>query len=81
MDASLWYFHALHRYLDYTKDYDFVKGLWGTLEEIISSYRDGISFGIRMGLDLMNRNIQGWQGAPGLGMPNSGIKKSDACMM
>jgi len=48
VDASLWYFHALYRYLEYTKDYDFVKELWSTLEEIISSYRDGTSFGIRM---------------------------------
>jgi len=60
VDASLWYFHALYRYLEYTKDYDFVKGLWSTLEEIIYSYRDGTSFGIRMdddGLIISNRQL------------------------
>ena len=37
IDASLWYFHAIHKYLQYSGDYDFVKAeLWPSMQAIIS---------------------------------------------
>ncbi len=41
-DASLWFFHAVYKFLQYTKDYEFVKNnLWETLKSIIDNYAVG----------------------------------------
>jgi len=48
-DASLWFFVAVHKFLEYTGDYDFVMGgLWRTMKEIVDSYVNGTRFDIRM---------------------------------
>lgn len=43
-DSSLLMFEAIHKYLEYTKDYDFVKEhLYTKLKSIIENYKKGIS--------------------------------------
>ncbi|MFA6356714.1 MAG: glycogen debranching enzyme N-terminal domain-containing protein, partial [Candidatus Omnitrophota bacterium] len=52
VDASLWYFWAVHKFLEYTNDYDFVESnLLGCLEEIIKYYINGTRYGIKMDRD------------------------------
>jgi predicted glycogen debranching enzyme len=51
VDASLWFIHALGKYLDYTGDLDFIKSMWGTVEDIIGYYRKGTKYGIGMDED------------------------------
>ncbi len=49
VDASLWYFHAVYKYLQYTGDYDFIlKNIYPVLREIVSRYINGTDFNIRM---------------------------------
>ncbi len=48
-DASLLLFEQIYKYQNYTGDEEFVKSVYGTLEKIIESYKNGI--------DLDNNNI------------------------
>lgn len=52
VDASLWYFYAVHQYLRYvdTKDaYDFIQTeIYPCLKEIIAAYKSGTDFSIYM---------------------------------
>jgi predicted glycogen debranching enzyme len=45
-DATLWFFHALDRYLAYTSDRETLRVLLPTLEQIVESHVRGTSFGI-----------------------------------
>jgi glycogen debranching enzyme len=45
-DATLWFVHALDRYVVYTKDLEFLSPLLPTLRELISYHVTGTSFGI-----------------------------------
>ncbi|HAQ56592.1 MAG TPA: glycogen debranching protein [Acholeplasmatales bacterium] len=54
-DASLWYVHAVMRYLEYTGDEPFVRSLYPTLERIIAAYCGGTSFSIGMDSDGLMR--------------------------
>jgi predicted glycogen debranching enzyme len=45
-DATLWFFHALDRYLAYTGDHTFVRALLPLCEEIIQRHVAGTRFGI-----------------------------------
>ena len=51
-DASMWYFYAVHKYLEYTgldEDYGFIKNeIYPKLEEIIDYYEKGTGFSIYM---------------------------------
>jgi predicted glycogen debranching enzyme len=47
-DASLWFFHALGRYLDYTGDRETLRELLPTLKRIIDAHLHGTSFGIKV---------------------------------
>jgi predicted glycogen debranching enzyme len=47
-DASLWFCHALARYLDITADRTLLQELLPKVKEIVSSYRRGTKFGIGM---------------------------------
>ena len=47
-DATLWFFHAIHRYLQMTNDWSTVKSLLPRLIEIIDWHRKGTLFGIGM---------------------------------
>lgn len=60
-DATLWFFHALHRYVLRTGDRDFLKQLLPTMEEIIRKHVEGTRFGI--GVDPSDGLLT--QGAPG----------------
>jgi len=52
VDASLWFFHAVYKYLNYTGDNDFVKNeIYPVLQEIIDNYRTGTLFSIKMDND------------------------------
>ncbi|MCL4439529.1 MAG: amylo-alpha-1,6-glucosidase [Firmicutes bacterium] len=51
-DASLWFFQAVCKYISYTGDHGFIKKeIYPALREIISSYRQGTIFNIKMGDD------------------------------
>jgi predicted glycogen debranching enzyme len=62
IDASLWFVHAVGRYLDYTKDGEAVRLVaWPAVRAILDGYRQGTRYGIRMDGDGL---ITG--GAPGV---------------
>ncbi len=52
VDASLWFFQAAYKYLQYTADYQFIrKEIYPVLKEIVSNYIQGTSYGIKMADD------------------------------
>ncbi|RJX20573.1 MAG: glycogen debranching protein [Desulforudis sp.] len=52
VDASLWYFQAVYKFLQYTKDFKFIKEIvFPVLKEITESYRTGTDYDIRMDED------------------------------
>jgi predicted glycogen debranching enzyme len=50
-DATLWYFHALGRYLAYTDDRRTLQALLPLMEKIIEHHRAGTRFGIKVDSD------------------------------
>ncbi len=62
-DATLWFFHALHRYVRITNDRTTLKQVLPMLMEIIAHHRNGTRFGI--GMDpkdaLLRQGQQGYQ--------------------
>ena len=63
VDATLWYFHALDRYLTATQDRDTLMQLYPTLKEVIRRHRQGTLFNI--GVDpkdgLLHAGAAGYQ--------------------
>jgi predicted glycogen debranching enzyme len=54
VDASMWYFYACHKYIEYTGDYDFIiKNIYPTLENIIKAYSTKTDFSIFMDKDYL----------------------------
>ena len=52
VDASLWFLYAVGKYVDYTKDFTFVREeLWDKIVEIYSYYSKGTRFKIAMDKD------------------------------
>lgn len=52
VDAPLWFFYAVYKYLQYTEDYDFVKReVYSALKDIVKHYREGTHFNIHMDKD------------------------------
>ena len=52
IDASLWYFYSAYKYIEYTKDFDFVQEkLYSCLKDIIEAYKNGTHFSIKMDED------------------------------
>jgi predicted glycogen debranching enzyme len=47
-DATMWFFHAIHRYVCATGDRDLIETLLPKLEEIIVRHVEGTDFGIRV---------------------------------
>src|SRR5215475_12914685 len=47
-DATLWFFHALHRYIERTKDFDTLKRLLPTLIDIVEHHLRGTRFNIHV---------------------------------
>ncbi|WP_010584597.1 amylo-alpha-1,6-glucosidase [Schlesneria paludicola] len=62
-DATLWYFHALSRYMAVTGDRTVLRGYLPVLNEIISHHRNGTRFGIRMDPQdgLLIQGAEGYQ--------------------
>lgn len=62
-DATLWYFHALHRYLQITNDRQTLRLLLPKLEDVIQHHVRGTRFGI--GVDpadgLLRQGAEGYQ--------------------
>jgi len=54
VDAPLWYFEAVNKYINYTKDYDFVEeNIYDGLMQIVNSFEKGTKFDIRMDDDYL----------------------------
>jgi predicted glycogen debranching enzyme len=47
-DATLWFFHAIHRYLTATADRATLRQLYPKLHDIVRRHREGTRFGIRV---------------------------------
>lgn len=62
-DATLWYFHALQRYLEATQDWETLHLLLPTLHDIVGHHVRGTRFGIRVDpVDgLLTQGAQGYQ--------------------
>ena len=52
VDATLWMFHAVHEFLRYTRDYDFVRAeLYQPLADVIEWHKRGTRYGIHLDSD------------------------------
>jgi predicted glycogen debranching enzyme len=62
-DATLWFFHAVHRYLVATKDRETLMGLLPVLREIVEAHIRGTKFGIGVdpGDDLLRQGEEDYQ--------------------
>ena len=62
-DASLWYFHALQRYLDHTADAGLLRELWPTLKDIVEHHLRGTLFHIHVDPadGLLSQGAEGFQ--------------------
>lgn len=63
MDATLWFFHAIYRYYEYTSDLDFVKKLLPVLQDSIAWHYKGTRYNIHVDLadDLLYGGEEGVQ--------------------
>lgn len=56
VDASLWFFQAVYKYLQYTNNYSFIqRELYPVLKKIITCYIQGTHFNIKMDVDGLIR--------------------------
>lgn len=82
VDGALWYVEAAAAYLDATADLAALRLLWPSLREIVSKYRAGTRYGIRMdrdglivaaapGIQLtwMDAKVGDWVVTPRMGKP------------
>lgn len=53
VDASLLFFEALYKYYEATKDLEFIKEMYSTMQNIIKFYKQGTSFHIKMEDDYL----------------------------
>lgn len=62
-DATLWYFHALHRYVQRTDDRFTLLSLLGSLKDIVAHHQRGTKFGIGVDPDdgLLRQGAEGYQ--------------------
>jgi predicted glycogen debranching enzyme len=73
VDATLWYFHALDRYCEVTKDREIIRHLFPVLRDIISHHLEGTHFGI--GVDKEDGLVR--QGAEGYALTWMDAKVGD----
>ncbi len=59
VDASLWFVDRAYQYLKYTNDKKFLEDIWRTLESIISGYKNGTDFNIKMDDDFLISHDKG----------------------
>ncbi|HEX4946044.1 MAG TPA: amylo-alpha-1,6-glucosidase [Blastocatellia bacterium] len=83
VDATLWYFEAVHALAAHTNDYEFVKAnVYAVLNDIVDWHRRGTRYGIRVDADglltageagvqltWMDAKIGAWVVTPRLGKP------------
>ncbi len=84
VDATLWYFVAIYRYVEATGDVDLLKqSLWGILEDIIAWHRRGTRYNIHIDADdgllyagqagvqltWMDAKVGDWVVTPRIGKP------------
>ena len=82
VDATLWFFVALYKYLQCTQDYEFASELWPTLEDIAAWHVRGTRYQIRVDADgllaagepgvqltWMDAKIDDWVVTPRMGKP------------
>jgi predicted glycogen debranching enzyme len=83
VDATLWMFHAIHEFLRYTRDYDFVRTeLYQPLADILAWHERGTRHGIRLASDgllqagepgvqltWMDAKVGDWVVTPRIGKP------------
>ncbi len=62
-DATLWFFHAIERYLRHSKDIKLLEDMWPTLAQIIEHHVMGTRFGIRVDPKdgLLTQGEEGYQ--------------------
>ena len=62
IDATLWFLHALGRYVAHTEDLDLAAELSGTVEEILAAHVAGTRFGIEVdsATGLLRGGADGW---------------------
>ncbi|HMI85798.1 MAG TPA: amylo-alpha-1,6-glucosidase [Polyangiaceae bacterium] len=62
-DATLWYFHAIDRYLETTKDVSLLRHLLPTLRTIVAKHLEGTRFGIAVDPKdgLLRQGEEGYQ--------------------
>ena len=62
-DATMWFFHAIHRYVRATGDRDLLETLLPKLEEILRRHVEGTDFGIRVDPEdgLLIQGAEGYQ--------------------
>jgi predicted glycogen debranching enzyme len=54
VDASLWYFYAIYKYVKYTGDYSFIEqNILSGMLEIIENYKNGTCYNIKMDDDSL----------------------------
>jgi len=82
VDAALWYVEAAAAYVEATNDLTALKALWPTLQEVVTSYRNGTRYGIHMDADglivasapgiqltWMDAKVGDWVVTPRMGKP------------
>ena len=82
VDATLWFFVALYKYLQYTQDYEFARTLWPTLADIAAWHVRGTRHRIRVDADgllaagepgvqltWMDAKVGDWVVTPRMGKP------------
>jgi predicted glycogen debranching enzyme len=82
VDATLWFFTALYKYLQYTGDYALARELWPKLKDIVSWHQQGTRFQIRVDADgllsggedgvqltWMDAKVDDWVVTPRIGKP------------
>jgi predicted glycogen debranching enzyme len=62
-DATLWFFHALHRYVEVTHDQQTLQALLPVLREIVACHQQGTRFGIGVDAEdgLLRQGAEGYQ--------------------
>ncbi|MDY0385734.1 MAG: amylo-alpha-1,6-glucosidase [Methanolobus sp.] len=74
VDASLWFVHAVGRYLDYTDDIEFTESMWPSIESVLNNYKAGTAYDIKMDddglieqsgqLTWMDAKVENWEVTP-----------------
>lgn len=73
VDATLWYFQALHAYVEETRDYKLLRELLPVLKDIVRHYHSGTRYNIHV--DPADGLV--WAGEPGVQLTWMDVKAGD----